>query len=666
MKNGSRRISARRNDMSKFSFTRFRLTLVASAALIMGCAYLNTFYNAKVAFNRAYREQERFHRTSTDSSAQLPASVLAGYDRAIEKSKKVLDVYPKSEKWHDDALFLMARASYYKGDMPSAIRRLRKLQMSRGDSPFIPESYLYLGKAYMESDNLPRAEEIFHMIIERYPSLNKDEQVSLLLAELAIRREGKAQAITLLEGILETVTTIEKKIRIIIKISDLYMQLSQYPKALDMLVQAPRKKDFSGYLFHVDMNLLDCYIQLDRFEEALALVERMIRNKEYAGHDEEVLLKKAFIFDKMNKQDKAIALFEQLTESDGARWVRGRAYFELALIYQHKLGDYEKALEYYKQAEILSNDDEIKLTASKRAEAISWLQSHRDSLIVASEVNTEVDTSDTSSPEARPEPIAYRIGEIFWLKLEEPDSALHYFESVAHDTTSDTQTKRKAFYADAWISKHMKGDSARSDSLFELILTRYPATVHAKRAQKEMGFEITVMTREDSARQAFRDAENIYFEHGDALTAVNTYYRVAKAYPDQKDIASRSIYAAAWLCDNILYKEVTAKKLYSSLCDSFPESEYCRSEAYPRLRFVEDSLETLRRKRKKAPRRSTTKKREASTAAAPGSSLSDDAPEAAVDSLKSATASEAREGSRAHHPSEPKRSGIESENTVPR
>lgn len=574
-------------------FPDLRTASIATGVLFLGCAYLNTFYNAKVAFGSALREQKRFLRTNTDSTAQLPTTVIAGYDRAIEKSKKVLEVYPKKVKWHDDARFLMGRASYYKGDMRGAVRRLRKLQMEHPESPYIPESYLYLGKAYMESDNLLKAEETFNMVLDRYPELNEDEQVTLLLAELAIRREGKARAIGLLEETLKTVTSAEKRIEIIIKMSNLYMQLRQFDKAVGVLKEAPRRKEFSGYLFQVDMNLLDCYTELGRLQEALELIERMMKNKRYAGHDAEVLLKKAFVIDKMGKQDEAVALFERIAEGEGPDWVRGRAYYELALIYQHRLGDFEKARECYEQASTLSNDDEIKLVASDRAEAISWLQTSRDSLITA----REVDPADTAAPPGTPEPIAYRIGEVFWLKLQEPDSALSHFDAVAHDTLSDSLTVRKALFAGAWISKHMKADSARSDSIFELILTRYPASMFAKRAQKELGMEVTIMTREDSAQQAFLAAEDLYFEEGDPKAAVNSYYRVARTYADLEDIASRSIYSAAWLCDNVLRKEVTARKLYTMLCDSFPESEYCRSEARPRLRFVEDSLKTLRQRR---------------------------------------------------------------------
>ena len=44
-------------------------------------------------------------RNFPDSLVVTPSqTVAAKYDRAIEKSTKVLDVFTRKKKWHDDAL----------------------------------------------------------------------------------------------------------------------------------------------------------------------------------------------------------------------------------------------------------------------------------------------------------------------------------------------------------------------------------------------------------------------------------------------------------------------------------------------------------------------------------------------------------------------------------
>jgi hypothetical protein len=73
---------------------------------------------------------------------------------------------------------------------------------------------------------------------------------------------------------------------------------------------------------------------------------------------------------------------------------------------------------------------------------------------------------------------------------------------------------------------------------------------------------------------------------------------VAKKYSDVAEIAVLSIYAAAWLCDNILNKNKTALSLYKRLCDQFPESELCIKEASPRMKIVEDTLRVMEVRKK--------------------------------------------------------------------
>ena len=87
--------------------------LLLFAGLLLGTAlqcstYFNMFYNAEEAFQEGYRIHEKAMLNYPDSIVVMPgADVKAKYDRAIEKSVKVLDVFPKDKKWHEYAYFLL-------------------------------------------------------------------------------------------------------------------------------------------------------------------------------------------------------------------------------------------------------------------------------------------------------------------------------------------------------------------------------------------------------------------------------------------------------------------------------------------------------------------------------------------------------------------------------
>ncbi len=558
-------------------------------ALLQGCAYFNTYYNAKTAYANARRDHTKIIANRVDSTAQLPSAVMSSYDRAIEKSAKVMEVYPRSVDWHDDAVFLMGKAQFYKGELLPAIRRFKQLQREFPNSPFLPESYLFLGKAYLENENLTDAEETFQFILDRFPELNTKEEVTLLLAQVAIQREGKTQAIELLKKTLASVKTPDKKLDIISQIAGLYMDLRQYDQAISLLKSAPRKKEFPERMYRVDIALLKCYLHKHDFQKALSLANAMHETKRYIPYLAEIRFYKGKSLNELGQIEKAIETLMLLTHDNiEAEW-QGKAWLELALIYQHKLGDFERALECYESAVGLLTSEDDREFARTRQDAIINALSLSDT--AATLVRDTADSVDRISE------LRYKLGETYWLRLDEPDSALAQFATITADSAADSISVMKALFARAWIYKSMKKDTALADSLFALVTQRYPATEYAKSAQASLGEDVTIMTRRDSAYVAFRKAEKLYTHDNSALAASRAYLAIANTYPDL-DIAPQSLYAAGWLCDNALDKNVTARKIYKKLCDEYPQSTYCIDEAQPRLTVVADTLNALKARKR--------------------------------------------------------------------
>ena len=99
-----------------------------------------------------------------------------------------------------------------------------------------------LVKLYIEEGNLSKAEEVISYAIEKYPQLDKDQKLSMLLVEIAIRRQGNAQAISLLEEAYKTVKNEERRIDLVLRLSELYIQLKQYNKAIAILKCSTKKE----------------------------------------------------------------------------------------------------------------------------------------------------------------------------------------------------------------------------------------------------------------------------------------------------------------------------------------------------------------------------------------------------------------------------------------
>jgi len=559
------------------------MIILAGVTLFAAChPYYNTFYNAEEAYTIAHRKHRKVMRDFPDSLVVAPSpEVEAGYDRAIDKSLKMMEIYPKDRKHKDRAHFLMGKSSFYKKDFPVTVGRMRDLQDEYPQSPLVPESYIYTAKAHIMMDNLAIAEEILLKLLEDYPALDRNQEVTMLLVEIAMRREGRSHALGLLEGIRLSSLPLEKRIDIILRMADLQYELKQYGKALGLLRGAPRSKNLPHLMYRTDRSMYHCYDAMDSLDVALSHLWGMHRNRLYREHRYEILYYRAVTLRRLGRADEALALLDEVArmceragkgDEDG---LCGRAHYELAHIYllKGKLDLAMAAFELASQSEKSGMSDK----ARARMMALKRLRELR-----------EPDSSGNIPVAAR-----YGIAEIFLFELEAPDSAYAWYMQLS-GADADSSVRPRAVLMAAMLSRDALRDTARADSLFRVVLKDYGGTVYARRAQIELDLEVTVVLRREVAEREFRAAEAL--TETDMTEAVKAFYNVYKVYYEL-DIAPKSLHAAAWYTDNSLHKNRAAMTLYEELCEKYPESNECTASAAPRLAVARDSIDARRKRR---------------------------------------------------------------------
>ncbi len=564
---------------------RSALPLACVMILCSGCLYFNLFYNAETSFDTAFKAHQKLLKNNPDSALTLPAEIETGYKKTVDKCLKLFEVYPKDKKWHDKALFLMGKADFYLGEYDKTIRICAQLQREFPASPLIPESYLYMGRAQLKKGNLEEAEKTLSIALERYPDLDKRQDVSMLMAEIVVRRQGKSQAVALLEATYKSAKTADRKMELAIKIAQLYRDLKLFDKAIAVLRGCPRERDLTDQLYRMDFLLVLCLGDKGEYVQALDLVNSMLVNKQYYSRFAMLMLRKAGLLESLDRLDPALAVYKQITESANGGDAVGVAWFEMGCVYQTRRIDLKKAKECFDKALLSLKDADLKDAATRRSKAL-------DIILKYGEGKAPPDTAKgegASGPD-------FKVGELYWLELDRPDSAYRYFCAAVRDTHHRALVP-KALYAAAWIARYSLKDSVRADSLYRLLLSRYPSNLYSKKAQEARGEKITVFTRADSARAAFEEAEEIFLEDNNPDSAAEAYLEVYRRFPDS-DFGPKSLYAAAFIYDNVLDKNRTAKGIYEMLCDSFPKSSYCLDEAKPRLKTVADSVAAMKNRRK--------------------------------------------------------------------
>jgi TolA-binding protein len=106
---------------------------LAAGAFTGGCAYFNTLHNANAKFAEAQDIKKRADPERNDISNQEKTL----YQESFEKAAKVVKYYPDS-KWVDDALLLMGRASFEKGEYSTALRKFDEILVFYSESDLVP------------------------------------------------------------------------------------------------------------------------------------------------------------------------------------------------------------------------------------------------------------------------------------------------------------------------------------------------------------------------------------------------------------------------------------------------------------------------------------------------------------------------------------------------
>ena len=220
------------------------LALAALVALAgaTGCAYYNTFYNAKKAFKKA--EEERLISNGTQGGGE--------YQRCIDKCQLLLRYYPKS-KYIDDALYLIGLSRFHRGEFVQAQASLEEL-IQRFPATEYKEGALYhMGLAAIRQDDAPAAARSFAQLESEFPNSNLNVE--------AVFRRAEAR-----------------------------LDANDYEKAREELRAFMDKYPKSPLAFEAQLRLARTYYEEERYSEARAEYDKVLLLDVGPGERYEALL----------------------------------------------------------------------------------------------------------------------------------------------------------------------------------------------------------------------------------------------------------------------------------------------------------------------------------------------------------------------------------------
>ena len=131
-----------------------RLLVTLISLIFVSCVYFNTFYNAETSFKKAMKIIEE---SPILDNEDLPSQAKKLLGESIENSKLVLREFPDS-KYVDDAVFIIAKASFLRDEIAVAESHFNRLIREYPESKFYAYSEIWLAYTHFRMGFLDSAQ----------------------------------------------------------------------------------------------------------------------------------------------------------------------------------------------------------------------------------------------------------------------------------------------------------------------------------------------------------------------------------------------------------------------------------------------------------------------------------------------------------------------------
>ena len=322
------------------------IALVLFSLIFMSCVYFNTFYNAEISYKKALQIIEE---SPIIDDSQLPSQAKKLLGEAIENSKLILKEYPDS-KYIDDAVFIIAKASFLRGEVAIAESHFNLLLRDYPESKFYSLSEIWLAYTHFRMGMIDSARTTLAIIQMKKP---KDKEklniMHNLLAEIAIEINSIEQVYHYYELAAEYTSSDSKKTSTfgkLVKISEKELDKERASIYLEKLGEVAS----DNIRIDSKMQWIIYQRELGNFDNIIDEIENMLGLSEFAAEYMKLELELGKVY--MDKDDIPVAkdIFSQIVENYSKKDETAEAYYHLGHISLMKDFNLDLATEYFEKS----------------------------------------------------------------------------------------------------------------------------------------------------------------------------------------------------------------------------------------------------------------------------------------------------------------------------
>ncbi len=507
------------------------------------CAYYNTFYNAKKYYHTAYQEIKKLN------SAELSNKARQNLDMSIEKSLKLLELYPKS-KYVDDALLLLGKCFYYNNNYFRARGYLNQLIKLQPQSELIPQAKLWLIKIDIDDEKYNHAELKINNFLKTNIPDNIKAEIYFLNAKLYIRNNNYQEAINYFNKSIQVNNTLRPEA--LYAIGLIYDSLNNYQQSTNYFKKVFKSNPGEPYMFNAQLNYgialkkqekID--LALQNFDELLLKdINELQKAKVHLQIAECLMLQENFQTALLEYED-IIVNYPQTEESSSA-------YFKLGNFFERRM-NYKKSLQNYIQAEKEFPKSEYADSAKTRQNALFKLLALQKVITVSLH-----DTSETKQISNK----------IFF-----PEQDNNYFSPDTSTVSLVTRDKKETEVNQEHAEeKREETDDKRLQHQTDFRQSQKTNKKESKRPTEVVNPEINKLDINKLDKNLFLLGEIFMLNFNKPDSALAKYKYIIDNLPES-EYTSKAYYNSAYIYNTIKNDSLKADSLYNYIIEKYPDSE---------------------------------------------------------------------------------------------
>lgn len=345
-------------------------TLLLLALALASCSQVNTLYNARKYFKAAQARP-------LNANGRPNNQAVEEYTKAIKKCGIILS-NEKHDSRTDDALFLMARALYYKGNSAfQAKDQFESIIKGFPDSPFVGESHIYLAKVLRDINQKEQSYKTLQEFVLDSTHKKLHPKALMNLAQFSIEDKNYLQAQYWLQKILTDFPKSEEYREAFFIFGQNYYIEKDYQASLAEFQKIVKDRRITQQMklearYYIAMN----QFMLGEHEQCKKTLKKLLKDETRPEKQSLARVLQARLYLAEGAADKGLAEIESIAKTYPRTQSSAEAQYHLGEYYFYEEQDLEKAGTAYGRVRTELSTSELAEPGQQKSTAINQLKTN--------------------------------------------------------------------------------------------------------------------------------------------------------------------------------------------------------------------------------------------------------------------------------------------------